>query len=61
MNSNQFKAWLKKQGCTFESRGKTGHLLVRLGDKSTDFPVHSGNKELGKGLVETIKKRLGLK
>jgi hypothetical protein len=32
-----------------------------LGDKSTDFPVHSGNKELGKGLVETIKKRLGLK
>jgi mRNA interferase HicA len=61
MNSNQFKAWLKRQGCTFEAKGKTGHLVVRLGDKVTDFPVHGGNKELGKGLVEGIKKRLGLK
>ena len=61
MNSNQFRAWLKKQGCTFESKGSTGHLLVRLGEKVTDFPVHGSSKELGKGLVEGIKKKLGLK
>lgn len=61
MISNQFKAWLKKQGCTFETKGKTGHLLIRLGNKTTDFPVHGGNRELGTGVVEAIKKRLGLK
>jgi len=61
MSSNQFKTWLKKQGCTFETKGATGHLLVRLGDKIADLPMHGGNKELGTGLVERIKKQLGLK
>jgi mRNA interferase HicA len=62
MNSNQFKAWLAKQGCTFETRkGGGGHLVVRLGDKMTDLPMHGGNKELKKGLIEGVKKRLGLK
>ncbi len=52
MNSNQFKAWLKKQGCTFETKAGTGHIVVRLGDKKADLPMHGGKKELGTGLVE---------
>jgi mRNA interferase HicA len=61
MNANQFKAWLGKQGCMFETKRGTGHIIVRLGDKKTELPMHGGGKELGKGLVEHIKKRLGLK
>lgn len=60
MNSKEFKRWLEKQGCTFEAkRGGGGHLLVRLGDKKTDLPMHSA--DLKKGIVEAIKKQLGLK
>jgi len=61
MSSNQFKAWLKKQGCTLEAKRGTGHLNVRLGDKKSQLPMHGGNKELGNGLIEKIKKDLGLK
>jgi mRNA interferase HicA len=61
MNSNQFKAWLKKQGCKFETKAGTSHIIARLGDKKADLPMHGGNKELGTGLVEKIKKQLGLK
>jgi mRNA interferase HicA len=61
MNSNQFRAWLKKQGCTFDTKRVTGHVIVRLGDRKSELPMHGGNKELGKGLVEKIKKDLGLK
>lgn len=61
MNSNQFKAWLKKRGCSFETKAGTGHIIVRLGDRKADLPMHGGNKELGTGLVEKIKKQLGLK
>jgi mRNA interferase HicA len=61
MNANQFKAWLGKQGCTFETKRGTGHIIVRLGDKKTELPIHGGGNELGKGLVEHVKKRLGLK
>ncbi|MHC1725423.1 MAG: type II toxin-antitoxin system HicA family toxin [Syntrophobacteraceae bacterium] len=61
VNANQFKAWLRNQGCTFETKRGTGHIVVRLGDKKTVLPMHGGNKELGKGLVEHIKKQLGLK
>lgn len=60
MTSQEFKRWLRKQGCTFES-GRGGHLVVRLGDKVTDLPMHGKQKELGTGLVNTIKKHLGLK
>lgn len=35
--------------------------IVRLGDKITELPMHGGDKELKKGLVEGIKKILGLK
>jgi len=59
MTSAQFKRWLAKQGCTFEP-GKGGHLIVRLGDRSSVIPMHGSRKELGKGLVAKIKKDLGL-
>ncbi|MDS4020403.1 MAG: type II toxin-antitoxin system HicA family toxin [Candidatus Competibacter sp.] len=61
MNSNQFKAWLRQQSCTFETKpGGSGHLVVRLGSRKSEIPMH-GSKELKKGLVEGVKKQLGLK
>lgn len=62
MNANELKRYLTKQGCTFENhRGGSGHLTIKLGDKKSQLPIHGGNKELGTGLVEKIKKQLGLK
>lgn len=61
MNSKEFKRWLEKQGCTFETKSGSGHLIVKLGDKKTDLPIHGHGKELGTGLVNAIKKALGLK
>ena len=49
----------RSEPCYFSGGG--GHLVVRLGDKMTDLPIHGGNKELKKGLIEGVKKRLGLK
>lgn len=61
MNSKEFKRWLQKCGCSFiESRGKGGHITVKLGDKITVMPMH-GQRELPTGTVEAIKKQLGLK
>ena len=60
MTSAQFRRWLAKQGCTFEP-AKGGHLKVRLGDKSSILPMHGSRKELGTGLLNQIKKDLGLK
>ena len=60
MTSSELKRWLSKQGCTFES-GKGGHLIVRLGKKFSVLPMHGKQKELGTGLVNAIKKDLGLK
>ena len=75
MNANQFKAWLAKQGCTFEAKkGGSGHLIVRRGDRKTDLPptpdrappdrgprpMHGGKKQLGTGLMSKIRKELGL-
>ena len=60
MTSNQFKRWLAQQGCTFES-GKGGHLIVRRGELMSVLPMHGSSKELGTGLVNKIKKDLGLK
>jgi mRNA interferase HicA len=60
VTSAQLKKWLARQGCTF-APGKGGHLKVRRGDKSTILPMHGSSKELGKGLVESIKRDLGLK
>jgi len=60
MTSQELKRWLAKQGCTFES-GHGGHLIARLGERWTVLPMHGKGKELGTGLVNSIKKDLGLK
>ena len=39
--------------------GKESHLKVSLNGKNSVLPMH--NKELGTGLVNAIKKQLGLK
>ena len=41
-------------------QGGSGHLTVRLGDRTSQLPMHGGGKELGRGLVAKIKKDLGL-
>ena len=61
MKASEFRKWLASQGCTFETKkAGSGHIVVRKGDKVTDLPMH-GSKELGTGLVNAIKKQLGLK
>ena len=62
MNSAELKRWLAKQGCTFEThKGGSGHMTVRLDDRTSQLPMHGAGKELGTGLVNKIKKDLGLK
>lgn len=56
----QFKRWLAKQGCTFEP-AKGGHLKVVRGSQFSTLPMHGKGKELGTGLVQRIKKDLGVK
>ena len=58
MKSKEFRRWLAAQGATF-APGKGGHLKVYLNGKRSVLPMHSG--ELKTGLVEAIKKQLGLK
>jgi mRNA interferase HicA len=58
VKSTEFKRWLASQGVTFKP-GKGSHLRLDLNGKISVLPMH--NKELGKGLVESIKKQLGLK
>jgi mRNA interferase HicA len=58
VNSNEFKRWLAAQGATFKP-GKGSHFKVFLNGCQSILPMH--NKELGTGLVNAIKKQLGLK
>jgi len=58
MNSNEFKRWLARQGCTF-GPGKGSHIKVYYHNRQSVLPMH-GKQELGKGLVKAIKKQLGL-
>jgi mRNA interferase HicA len=60
MTSQEFKRWLGHHGCTFEP-GHGGHLIVRRGDRMSVLPMHGKHKELGTGLVNRIKKDLGLR
>jgi mRNA interferase HicA len=53
------QAKLQKHGCSFEY-GHGGHLIVRLGARMSVLPMHGKGKELGTGLVNRIKKDLGL-
>ena len=62
MDARELKKWLAKQGCIFEGkRGGSGHLVVinPSNGRRSELPMHS-RKELGKGLVQTIKKQLDL-
>jgi mRNA interferase HicA len=62
MNAREFRRWLAALGASFEThRGGSGHVTVRLNGRKSQLPMHGGGKELGKGLVEKIKKDLGLK
>ena len=62
MNARELQRWLKDQGCTFETKkAGSGHLIIRRGDRKSELPMHGANKELGTGLVNAIKKQLGLK
>ena len=62
MNANELKRWLAERGCTFEAhRGGSGHLTVRRGALTSQLPMHGARRELGTGLVNKIKKDLGLK
>ncbi len=60
MTRAQFKRWLAEKGCVFET-GKDGHLKVFYRGRAAVLPVHGSARELKKGTVEAIKKRLGLK
>jgi mRNA interferase HicA len=60
MTSRELKRWLERQGATFEA-GKGGHLKVFLNGRMSVLPMHGKGKELGTGLVNAIKRDLGLK
>jgi len=59
MTYNEFKRWLEKRDCTF-APGKGSHHKVYRGDRLSVLPMH-GKKEIKKGLMERIKRDLGLK
>jgi len=59
VNSGQFRRYLAKQGCTFEP-AKGGHVEVRRKGKVSYLPMHGGKKQLGTGLMNKIKKDLGI-
>jgi len=62
MNAQELKKWLAAQGCSFEAKkGGSAHLVVRRGQFKSEIPMHGARKELGTGLVNAIKKQLGLK
>jgi mRNA interferase HicA len=61
MTAREFRRWLARQGCTFEShKGGSGHVTVIRDDRRSQLPMHGRQKELGTGLVNKIKKDLGL-
>jgi mRNA interferase HicA len=60
MTAAQLRRWLARHGCTFEP-GKGGHLIVRRDGMKSVLPMHGSRKKLGTGLVEKIKRDLGLK
>ena len=59
MKYSEFRKWLTQQGAVLKS-AKESHFKVYLGGRQTIFPDH-GAKEIGQGLVQKIKKDLGLK
>jgi mRNA interferase HicA len=61
VTASEFRRWLAKQGCMFEShKGGSGHITVVRGDRRSQLPMHGKGKELGTGLINKVKKDLGL-
>lgn len=58
MKQSEFVRWLSKQGATFKDG--TRHLKVYLDGKQSHLPRHP-SAELKTGLVEGVKKQLGIK
>jgi mRNA interferase HicA len=58
MKTSEFRRYLREQGCIFEE-GKR-HTVVRRGSRFSTLPRQAA-KELGTGIVNAIKKQLGLK
>jgi mRNA interferase HicA len=58
VKSSEFRRWLAKQGVTFGTQSGS-HLKLFFHGRQSVLPMH--NKELPKGLVQDIKKQLGLK
>jgi mRNA interferase HicA len=58
VTSKEFRRWLAGQGATFKP-GKGSHVKIYLNGRQSVLPMH--NSELKKGLVEAIKKQLGLR
>ncbi len=58
MKSSEFKRWLAEQGAAFKP-AKGSHMKVYMNGRMSILPMH--NRELKTGLVEGIKKQLGLK
>ena len=58
MKSSEFKRWLLKQGVEMIP-AKGSHFKLFLNGKQSVLPMH--HAELKTGLVEGIKKQLGLK
>ncbi len=61
MKPSEFRRWLARQGCTFEThKGGSGHVTVIIGTRRSQLPMHGSKMDLGSGLVAKIKKDLGL-
>ena len=58
MKSTEFRRWLAKQGVTFGEQ-KGSHLKLYFHNRQSVLPMH--HKDISKGLVEGIRKQLGLK
>jgi mRNA interferase HicA len=61
MKYSDFRKWLKQRGATFTAhKSGSSHFRVSLNGRETIFPYH-GAKEIGKGLVQKIKRDPGIK
>lgn len=59
MKYSEFRRWLLKNKVSI-TPAKGSHFKVEVNGRKSIFPYH-GSKEIGNGLVEKIKKDLGLK
>lgn len=60
MNAQELLRKLRKLGAEIDAdHGKGGHIGLRLNGRVSYLPMH-GKKEIGKGLLHSILKQLGL-